>query len=90
MPGPNHDVDETKNNRLSLLTTWWTETASLVIATAAFIAIIVTMVEYNGKEQPAWKYAINLNILIAILSTLLRACMVIVTEEGNVLAYNFV
>lgn len=86
MPGPNHDVDETKNNRLSLLT----ETASLVIATAAFIAIIVTMVEYNGKEQPAWKYAINLNTLIAILSTLLRACMVIVTEEGNVLAYNFV
>jgi hypothetical protein len=83
--GPNHDVDETKNNRLSLLTTWWTETASLAIATAAFIAIIVTMVEYNEKEQPAWKYAINLNTLIAVLSILFRACMVLVTEEGKVL-----
>jgi hypothetical protein len=88
--GPHHDVDETKYNRLSLLTTWWTETASLTIATAAIIAIVVTMVEYNEKEQPAWKYAINLNTLIAVLSTLFRACMVLVTEEGKVLTYDLV
>lgn len=89
--GPrNHDVIITKNYRFSLLSTWWTETTSLAIATAAFIAIMVTMVEYNGKEQPAWKYAINLNTLIAILSTLLRACMVFVTEEGKVLTHDLV
>jgi hypothetical protein len=48
------------------------------------------MVEYNEKEQPAWKYAINLNTLIAVLSILFRACMVLVTEEGKVLTYNLV
>lgn len=88
-PEPNDaDVAKTRNDRISLLTAWWREVVSLAIATAAFIAIIVTMVKYNKKEQPTWKHAINLNTLIAILSTLLRACMVLVIEEGEVLMYD--
>lgn len=70
-----------------LLKTWWIEIVSLLIATAALIAIVVTLAKYDGQEQPAWSYAINLNTLIAILATLLRACMVIVAEEGVKLPY---
>ncbi|KAI4685087.1 hypothetical protein J4E81_008899 [Alternaria sp. BMP 2799] len=39
------------------------------------------MKEYNNKQQPEWKYKINLNTIIAILSTLMRACLVFVAEE---------
>jgi len=52
----------------SLLTTWWVEILSLIAATAALIAIAVTLAKYDTKEQPTWRFAINLNTLIAILS----------------------
>lgn len=77
------DVAKTKGNRLSLLTTWWPEIVSLAIAMAALLAIMITMVKYNKKEQPTWKHAINLNAFVAFLATLLRACVVLVVEEGN-------
>lgn len=70
-------------SRSALITTWWTELLSLVLAIGALIAIAVTMAEYNKKEQPAWKHTISLNTLVAVLSTLLRACMVFVVEEGK-------
>jgi hypothetical protein len=72
--GSSHDA--------KLLAAWWTEVAALAGATAALIAIVTTLARYNNKEQPNWKGAINLNTLIAILSTLMRACMVVVAEEG--------
>jgi hypothetical protein len=72
-----------KGNTVKLLKTWWLEVVSLIIAVSALIAIVATVAKYNNKQQPAWKYAINLNTLVAILSTLMRACMVAVAEEGE-------
>jgi hypothetical protein len=83
-PAGNRIVNYTQKGYTSLLATWWLEIVSLLLAMAALIAIAVTMSEYNKKEQPAWKYTVNLNTLIAILSTLLRACMVAVAEEGKI------
>jgi Protein of unknown function (DUF3176) len=40
---------------------------------------------YNGQEQPAWKYSLNLSTLAAILSTLLRVAIVVIAEEGKTL-----
>lgn len=70
---------------MTLLKTWWIELLSLVAAIAALTAIVATLAKYNKKEQPAWRFAINLNTLIAILSTILRACMAVVAEEGKFL-----
>jgi hypothetical protein len=72
-----------KRKSPALLKTWWFELASLTVAMAALIAIAITLAEYNNKEQPTWKFSLNLNTLIAILATLLRACMVVVAEEGE-------
>ncbi|KAF2124602.1 hypothetical protein P153DRAFT_350814, partial [Dothidotthia symphoricarpi CBS 119687] len=84
-PSDNISLQQTepkiKNNRVVLFTTWWTEVASLALAAAGLIAIAVIMAEYHNKQQPEWKYKINLNTLIAILSTLIRACLVLVAEE---------
>jgi hypothetical protein len=73
-----------KENPVKLLKTWWIEVTSLIIAISALIAIVVTVAGYNNKQQPAWKYALNLNTLVAILSTLMRACIVAVAEESEV------
>jgi hypothetical protein len=62
-----------KYNHPALFKAWWFEIASLIVAIAALVAIVVTLAEYDKKEQPGWKHTINLNTLIAILSTLLRA-----------------
>lgn len=75
--------DRRQQRQTMLLTTWWLEIVSLSLAMAALVAIAVIMSEYHKKEQPAWKYTINLNTLIAILSALLRVCMVVVVEEGK-------
>jgi predicted component of type VI protein secretion system len=63
--------------------TWWLEAVSLALAIAALSAIVGIMAEYHDKQQPEWKYRINLNTVIAILSTLMRACVVVVAEEGE-------
>jgi hypothetical protein len=76
-------IAKDKHNSASVLTTWWFELASLAASIAALIAIVITMAEYDNKEQPQWKYSINLNTLIAVLATMLRACMVVVAEEGK-------
>lgn len=81
----NQAKTQVKGNRVKLTNIWWVEVVSLTIAISALIAIMVALAEYNNKQQPAWKYAINLNTLIAILSTLMRACMVVVAEEGKVI-----
>jgi uncharacterized membrane protein YgaE (UPF0421/DUF939 family) len=55
---------------------------SLLAAIGALVAIVVTLVKFNRKEQPAWRYRVNLNTLIAILSAFLRVCMLFSVEEG--------
>jgi hypothetical protein len=70
-------------SRLSLVTVWWAETISLLMAIGAFLAIVTILAVYDNQEQPAWKYSLNLNTLVAILSTLLRASLVVIVEEGK-------
>jgi hypothetical protein len=74
---------KTKGNHVAFLMTWWLEAVSLALAIAALSAIVGIMAEYHDKQQPEWKYRINLNTVIAILSTLMRACVVVVAEEGE-------
>jgi hypothetical protein len=53
------------------------------MATGAFLAIVTILAVYDNEEQPAWKYSLNLNTLVAILSTLMRASLVVIVEEGK-------
>jgi hypothetical protein len=76
-------ASEPRSSVIGRLTVWWFEVVSLLIGVAALAAIIITLLTFNGKEQPAWKYSVNLNTLISILSTLLRVCMLYGVEEGN-------
>lgn len=66
-----------------LIVAWWQEILCFTFAAVAFAAIAVILAKYNGQEQPDWKYSLNLSTLVAILSTLLRASMVVVVEESE-------
>jgi hypothetical protein len=57
--------------------------ADTSMAIGAFLAIVTILAVYNNEEQPAWKYSLNINTLVAILSTLLRASLVVIVEEGK-------
>ncbi|KAI9776888.1 MAG: hypothetical protein M1839_009336 [Geoglossum umbratile] len=63
------------------LTRWNWEISSLLVAIALLISIFATLAKYNGEKQPAWRYDINLNSLIAVLSTVLRAMVVVIVTE---------
>lgn len=45
------------------------------------VAIGVTLIAYNGKPSPNWGPQINLNALLALLSTLLRAALVFLVSQ---------
>jgi hypothetical protein len=47
----------------------------LLVSIAALIAV------YDGKPTPEWGGRINLNALLALLSTILRATLVVVVSQ---------
>ena len=54
----------------------------LVCVFGILVAIIITLVRYNGRPQPSWHLSVNLNSLVALLTTILRASMLAVVSEG--------
>lgn len=83
-----HDVGQRETIRdmpkqSSSLYSWGKEIGSIITSIAFLVAIITTLVKYNNETQPVWRYSINLNSVIAIFSTVLRASMLAVIEEGD-------
>ncbi|KAF9877503.1 monoamine oxidase n [Colletotrichum karsti] len=83
------NVNETENNsllyqplnRLATLKQWAFELVTLFISVAAFVFMVILMMAVNEKPQPAWAYVVNINTLVAIFTTLLRAAVVLITAE---------
>lgn len=60
---------------------WRWEALCLILAILFQVAIVIIIALYNGKELPDWPYGININTIIAILGTFLRASLVVVLAE---------
>lgn len=71
-----------KGPRPSILRSWWLEGLAIAISLLLLAAIVVVLFRYDGKEQPDWPYWINLNTIVATLSTILRAQLLLVAAEG--------
>lgn len=63
--------------RVNAIKPWAFEVAVLGLALGAFATIVVILWVFNGEQSPAWRYSINLNSLVAILSTVLRAALMV-------------
>ncbi|KAL3293103.1 hypothetical protein RB213_015357 [Colletotrichum asianum] len=68
---------------MAILWVWRFEFLALLISCAAFAAIAALLGVYNERAQPEFAYNININTLIAILSTVLKATLVFVVAEGH-------
>ncbi|KAF4948853.1 hypothetical protein FGADI_9343 [Fusarium gaditjirri] len=60
---------------------WLWETLSLLLALGLLIATIVIPAQNNNRVLKPWPYDISLNTIIAILSTFMRASMLLVVAE---------
>lgn len=60
---------------------WLWESLSLIFAMALLITIIAVPAHYNNQILKQWPYDISLNTIIAILSTFMRASMLLVVAE---------
>ena len=101
-PGNNSDLEK-DNNEIrrssqylrapASLWNWTVEIVLLVLAISFLATIGGVVAKYNEKDQPIWPYNINLNSLVALLSTLFRASLVTVLGSGQFyqssLAVNF-
>ncbi|KUI66885.1 hypothetical protein VM1G_02436 [Cytospora mali] len=64
-----------------ILQHWYLEILTIFVSTVLMTAIIILLSTYNGKQMPEWPYSINLNTVIATLSTFLRAAMLAAVAE---------
>ncbi|KAI7775452.1 hypothetical protein LA080_006784 [Diaporthe eres] len=55
----------------SLSVSWWLEGLAIVVSLLRLAAIVGLLYHFDGKEQPDWSYWINLNTVVATLSTIL-------------------
>jgi hypothetical protein len=76
---------DTANSQSTYRRTLWRNFAPDVgrwfAAVSIFLAIAITLGKYNGEPVPRWKFAINLNSLVALLTTFMRASMTAVVSE---------
>lgn len=67
----------------SILVSWWLEGLAIIISLLLLAAIVGVLYRFDGKEQPDWPYWINLNTVVATMSTILRAQLLLVAAEGQ-------
>jgi hypothetical protein len=61
--------------------TWAQETIAIALAISLIAAIASVLAVHNGKPVPNWGVNLNLNALLALLSTFLRALLVIIVAQ---------
>lgn len=60
---------------------WGWELLALASSVGPLVAIFVLLAKYDKQELPTWPYSININTLVAVLSTLVRVAQVMVLNE---------
>jgi hypothetical protein len=82
---PRHDVGANKkpidHNVYKVFQCWIWEILSIIVAIGLIVAIAVLLITNDGKPAPDWGEQINLNALLATLSTILRAMLVVVVSQ---------
>ena len=71
-----------KSKRKSILKEWWLEIALLIFSIWLFLAIVILLTQYDKQPMPSWSFHLNLNSMVAILSTLLRSSLFMILGQG--------
>ena len=75
-PGSRHS-----SGRYHVFSRWAWEIASLILAALLLVAMVVILHEFEGQRVPDWGEWVNLNTIVAVLSTVLRGAVAVVIAE---------
>lgn len=83
LPGndPDSEPERNEGQAYSIFRNWIWEILSIAVATGLIAAIAAVLATYDGNPAPDWGEHINLNALLATLSTILRAMLVVVVSQ---------
>lgn len=70
--------------KLEILRSWLFEFLALLASIFSYAGIIAVLGAYNGQPQPEFARDVNINTIIAILSTTLRAATAFIATEGGI------
>ncbi|EQB50153.1 hypothetical protein CGLO_10426 [Colletotrichum gloeosporioides Cg-14] len=70
--------------KLDILRSWLFEFLAVFISILSYVGIIAVLGAYNGQPQPEFARDVNINTIIAILSTALRAATAFIATEGKI------
>jgi hypothetical protein len=68
-------------HRYQIFRSWTWEILSVILAIGLLVAITVLLVSFHGKPSPDWGARLNFNALLALLSTILRAMLVVTVSQ---------
>lgn len=68
--------------KLAILGMWCWEFGAVLFSSAAFATTVGLLAGFNGQLQPNFDSYLNINTIIAIASTVMRATLVIVLAES--------
>lgn len=60
---------------------WWQEIVSLVFSIACTAAMVIVLIEFDGKVLSSWAWYISPNAVVSILSTGSKAAMILPVGE---------
>ena len=66
----------------SIFKEWWLEIAMSALSIWLFTAIIFLLTQYDKHPVPSWSFHLNVNSLVAILSTFLRSTLFMILAQG--------
>lgn len=61
---------------------WWFEILSAILSIVCIVAIIIILVEFDGKRLSSWNWVISPNAVLSILSTAAKAVMILPVSES--------
>jgi hypothetical protein len=68
--------------QLLLSYAWFAEITSLLLASIALAAIVITLAIHQGRPIPQWSQLISINSLIAIFTAVLKTATIMPVAEG--------
>lgn len=85
-PTPNEAEDGSARHTSNVIAVsiWRWELAALIASTVFLVALIVTLLQYNNRDLPSWPLSLNLNSLVSMYTTILRALPLVPIAEGEI------
>ena len=76
------ELQSLKSKTKLILKGWWLEIAMLASSILLFTAIVIILQIYDNHPTPSWSFHLNVNSLVAFLSTFLRSSLFMILGQG--------